>query len=129
MTNRKLRIQSFSVFCFDSIKKSNSRSTHYNADALSTRSRAFLQFTIALTSMQVVLKQIGPMGVGRGQKWPTRISTRATANIFFNNQSFCENIPTLTNYRGSLLRCLTLKSRDRWELWYKDFFYKNDLKF
>jgi len=51
------------------------------------------------------------MSVGNGEQvgvggW---IFTYNTANVFFIYQSFCENIPTLTNHCISLLSWLTLK--------------------
>jgi len=35
---------------------------------------------------------------------PPWIFTHDTANVFFNKHSFCEDIPTLINYRNSLLQ-------------------------
>jgi len=55
---------------------------------------------------------MGIGGEGIGGRAPQWIFTHRTANVFFTKHSFRKNIPTLINYRSSLLRWLTLRGRD-----------------
>jgi len=66
------------------------------------------------------------MGIDRGEQGgrvPSWIFKHDTVNVLFNKRAFCENIPTFTNHRSSLLRLRCREIKADWEPGFKDFWH------